>query len=687
MSDQPNIPEALLIFSIGPVQDFIAAARRTQDLWMGSFLLAYLASRALKAMQQAGAQVLYPDLEEQPLLEPSCGSRRHSLATLPNKFTVAVASLDEGETLAAQAEEAVRHTWQEIAQAVRSKLPADLCDTEEWHKVWTAQTEKWLEVYWAVTPRSALPPTQRDSYGALHTYAQRAFDARKGLRDFVPAEEHGEKCTVCAIRSALRRARGPRKRVQKPYWRDVAAAIRQKIPGLYVALDAEGNERLCAICTIKRFAQRFYFEPKCGLTAAFPSTSSIATSLFRRDVLRQDRGAQSAGAFVQALKSARGQDVQSKQMRPLHKPAQSGLPLLDALQSDQWGFTHYDGDLLFEETYTERKLRRDYGLDFDDQALEDLRDALGQLLSRAGSGQPPRYYAVLAMDGDEMGKNLNRMDNDEDQRGISAALRRFAIDVQKIVEDDGGGRVVYAGGDDVLALSPLSTALHTANALRQAYTRQTGQSFTLSGGIAIAHHQAPLDGVLAAAREAEHAAKDLYGRDALCVVALKRSGEPLRVGAHWEEKVVSCDTPTLVDRLCGHFRASNELSSRFAYEAYTQTRALAVSSCDISHDDQSQVTWKPGIPPGALESVLRRLTVQRHRGPGLSVLKAEALAQDLAGLACALDAHWHRWIEKWYKHHRRAPQPADAQFAPHPGAEEMGRWLLLARFLTRGGGE
>lgn len=686
MNNQSRIPEALLIFSIGPVQDFIAAARRTQDLWMGSFLLAYLASRALKAMQEADAQILYPGAEDQPLLEPRFGQRRHGLATLPNKFTVAVGSLDEGESLARQAEESVRDAWQEVAQAVRSNLPTGLCDTKEWDAVWTAQTQGWLEVYWAVTPRDALPDGQQANYGALHSYAQRTFDARKGLRDFVPAEERGEKCTVCAIRSALRGAPGPRK-AQKRYWRDVATAIRQTYPGLYVALDAEGNERLCAICTIKRFAQQFYFKPEYGLKAAFPSTSSVATALFRRDVLSENEAAQAAGAFVRSLKGARGQDAQLNQMKPLHKPAQSGLPLLDALSSDQWGFTHYDGDLLFEETYTERKLRRDYGLGFDARTLNGLRVALGQLISRAELGQPPRYYAVLAMDGDKMGEKINQMDDDKEQRAISDALRCFATDVQRIVEDESGGRVVYAGGDDVLALLPLGTALSTADALCQAYTQQAGQGFTLSGGIAIAHHQAPLNGVLAAAREAEHAAKNLYDRDALCIVALKRSGEPLRVGAHWQEGNVSCDTPTFVDRLCGHFKASNELSSKFAYEAHGQMHGLALSRYQVSHNGQSQVTWEPGIPREALESALRRLAVQRHRGPDLPAPKAEELAQDLARLAHALDDHWCRWIKRWYKDHQRDPQLADAQFAPHPGAEEMGRWLLLACFLERGGEE
>jgi CRISPR-associated protein Cmr2 len=257
--------------------------------------------------------------------------------------------------------------------------------------------------------------------------------------------------------------------------------------------------------------------------------------------------------------------------------------------------------------------------------------------------------------------------------------------VQRIIEDEGGGRVIYAGGDDVLALLPLSMAIQVAADLQRSYTQQAGQGFTLSGGVAIAHHQAPLSGVLAAAREAEHAAKEMYGRDALCVTALKRSGEALRVGAHWQEGSVSCDTPTLLNRLCKHFQARNELSSGFAYEANAQMRGLALSCYEVSHNGRPRITWEQSVLRDALTSALRRLAVQRHRGSDLPVAEAEALAQDLSEFAQGLDDHWRRWIENWYKNHQREPRLADIQFAPHPGAEEMGRWLLLARFLQQGG--
>ncbi|MCE7920927.1 MAG: hypothetical protein DYG85_15690 [Chloroflexi bacterium CFX1] len=40
----------LIIFSIGPVQEFIAAARRSRDLWYGSWMLSELSKAAAKAI-------------------------------------------------------------------------------------------------------------------------------------------------------------------------------------------------------------------------------------------------------------------------------------------------------------------------------------------------------------------------------------------------------------------------------------------------------------------------------------------------------------------------------------------------------------------------------------------------------------------------------------------------------------
>ena len=59
-----ELKPALLLFQLGPVQDFIAQARSTRDLWSGSYLLSWLIAHAMKAVtDQVGPDaVIFPSL-------------------------------------------------------------------------------------------------------------------------------------------------------------------------------------------------------------------------------------------------------------------------------------------------------------------------------------------------------------------------------------------------------------------------------------------------------------------------------------------------------------------------------------------------------------------------------------------------------------------------------------------------
>ena len=50
-----------LCLPIGPVQSFIEAARKTEDLWMGSYILSYLVATAMEKVQGDGVEIIYPD--------------------------------------------------------------------------------------------------------------------------------------------------------------------------------------------------------------------------------------------------------------------------------------------------------------------------------------------------------------------------------------------------------------------------------------------------------------------------------------------------------------------------------------------------------------------------------------------------------------------------------------------------
>ena len=50
----------LLEITFGPVQGFIASARRSRDLWAGSRLLSEVARGAAFALRKRGARLIYP---------------------------------------------------------------------------------------------------------------------------------------------------------------------------------------------------------------------------------------------------------------------------------------------------------------------------------------------------------------------------------------------------------------------------------------------------------------------------------------------------------------------------------------------------------------------------------------------------------------------------------------------------
>ena len=47
-------------FTLGPVQGFVAQARRTRDFWAGSFILSWLSGVAMRAVQAQDGTIIFP---------------------------------------------------------------------------------------------------------------------------------------------------------------------------------------------------------------------------------------------------------------------------------------------------------------------------------------------------------------------------------------------------------------------------------------------------------------------------------------------------------------------------------------------------------------------------------------------------------------------------------------------------
>jgi CRISPR-associated protein Cmr2 len=149
-----------------------------------------------------------------------------------------------------------------------------------------------------------------------------------------------------------------------------------------------------------------------------------------------------------------------------------------------------------------------------------------------------------------MGKVIDRLATIEEHQTFSSDLAGFALAARKAVEEGNSqkpnertqGCLIYAGGDDVLALLPLHTALRCARELNAAFSTAVGKDKyeatdndgtklrpTLSAGMVIWHHLEPLDEALEAARTAEKTAKSFPGKNAFCVSLSKRSGSETHV--------------------------------------------------------------------------------------------------------------------------------------------------------------
>lgn len=189
---------------------------------------------------------------------------------------------------------------------------------------------------------------------------------------------------------------------------------------------------------------------------------------------------------------------------------------------------------------------------------EDVKERLG------------KYIAVIAMDGDHMGEQLSGFTSKDDHRRFSEKLAGFAKSVEI---SSGDGALIYAGGDDVLAVVKATRAIDIAHKLaRQFKDAIRADGVSASAGIAIGSAKAPLQDLIHEAHAAESRAKHVYGRDALAVSVLKRSGEILKWGCKWDSRAFDI------------YRRLTEQSgnlSRFAYKLAGFLEPYALKKGDL----------------------------------------------------------------------------------------------------------
>lgn len=611
--------EALVTFSLGPVQSFIAEARRTQDLWAGSALLSRLTEAAIKGFEEEGGTVIYPQRS------PSAGMQ--GTESLPNKVVGRIPTDRLAKAMAA-AERGAKACMEQISRkaldALRDYGVREFDET--WMATWRRQVGTHLEFFWAAVEMETGHGVEKErKYAAAFKRLGALLEAAKRTRAFEAAEEPGPKDSLSGRRSAL----AMQGRDAVDVWRELA----QKVGPPWLAPD--GRDRLDALGVIKRFGFG---------RISFPSTSTVASR-----------------PFLELARNSAGKELAR------YREKLQAIPFFRPISGD-WAWP-FDGDLLYEETLSDARLRSDYNVSADQleryrALLDEARHTVKQLYKHLKM-QPSTYYAILVMDGDSMGEHVARCESDNEHEQLSLLLAQFATGVPKIVSRFLGA-LVYAGGDDVLALLPAENAVQAGLELARAYKEQLRTlcephpsrrphplPFTCSAGIAFSHHTAPLSVALREARRAEARAKrlksptDAKGKDALGVAVLKRSGEAVETVARWD------DVGRYVVPMQDWFN-QGKVSLQLASDAAFLAERLGLTGPSERSPEASKRESMPD--PTHLFAVELRRLARRHTAP----------SGEGAGERDELLAEMESW----------------ARGLPH-GAQDLACWIGVAAFVRR----
>jgi CRISPR-associated protein Cmr2 len=591
---------AVLVFTFGPVQSFIIEARRASDLFVGSAILSELAKAAAQA------------IGVNDLVYPASVS-----SDVPNVLVARVPAAN-AKSIAEQAEQKLYTRWKEIAESARNKFVKWGFTDPTFDNIWQRQVEHMWEVYWVAAEETT-------DYAEAYARARAALDAVKRSRIFTACDEPGIKDTLSGLREALHCSGQVGYSAIKEFWQMIA-----QHPSVGPSLlRSAGRERLDAIGAVKRF---------CNLAdKQFPSVSEASAASTSRQVICNlaDKQFPSVSTITALDFIERARQRAPNQLQA-HRDAVDELlgeyAYQPRAQDNDWPF---DGDLLFAETLTKNRLEDSYALTQPDRDKLDAARRTLKALYKAVGGSPSPYYALLVLDGDSMGRRINeclkQQNSQQAHKQLSQSLANFASQVQNLFQST-PGCLIYNGGDDVLAFLPLAWVLEKAQALSQAFDQVSKNApvpGTVSAGIALVHHLHPLDAALRAARAAEREAKRVAGKAAVCITALKRSGERVTAATKWNSLGV-------LQSLIAHLQGGN-LSTGFVTDASLSLEAIP--------DNQTEM----------LQAELRRQARRHGAEPWVRSGKADQLASQLSDWSAQL------------------PNRVD----------DLRRWLGIARFIVR----
>jgi len=525
------MPSWLVALSVGPVGDFIGGGRRSRDLWWGSGWVSQCTVAIVDAFLQTAEAT---DLEVELVVPSQCrfqqirearaaGSPMRYDRRISNRILIEVmapevakvaevvkrATVAGREELGLQLDRAKEGLPKDhpkdlarVAEAVRALLKVD--SYERQHRA-IVDADDFLEIYAAWTPNTG-------SFQEVVTRVSTLLDARKNARFFSAptwSVDGERKSDLDPGRDTVLESTAENDREVTPQ-----EAASRKLDRQILGIGPDEN--LDALGFARRIAA-FYEGPTLGKLPFPPITRVAADPWFTR--VSEDSSASPALGAIRAIleqRKVKNHPLFFTWCSPARDPGGSSTGPGQEGPSELFP---YDASFLFENGIAALwrrldRLRANAGTEAKliDQALghlSELRPHVEKLHRHCGLPSP--YYALLAMDGDGIGRALSEAKDRSILQGWVRSLDEFADRAAEVVADH-NGCAFYVGGDDLMAYLPVDRVIEAARKLCDHFA-PVAEVFSdrahvsLSGGIVLAHAKSDLRSVRARAQKALYLAK------------------------------------------------------------------------------------------------------------------------------------------------------------------------------------
>ncbi len=497
----------LFLFTISPVQAFIAQARKAQDLFAGSLILSDLMKFAISEIQKnENNDIIFPKLPDK-----IADKEKYENSSATHRI-LAFIEKDNMKVFGDELERKIQNCFLEtMAKPVWELYP----NSKE-------QLKNYFSFYWA-----AKKYDENENHLTQYKALEKLLGGVKNSRVFNAFEEDaGRKCALNGELNVkfYRKSKGDKAddilKKNKIFYSDFLLVQKDDFKKISRKQLAEG-EGLSAISFLKRVYEN-------GKIANFPSTAKVALLDMFEKANENEKTQKAFCDFMNIFKWKDNQDLLLKYIQNCKTK----------LGYEMNGKEDFDDEYFYEENILLENFENNSNL------YEKVKSAQKELSKSLKEAQIPltKYYAIIQFDGDNMGKWLSGEFVEGDEiyhKDLSGYLSEFSKEASKYLIEP-RGKAIYAGGDDFLGFVNIHHLFEVLVKLRGKFNeivnkpiqdnykekfKQGEKHLTFSAGISIAHYKDPLSIAMNWASGMQDKAKENSDKNSFGIAVLKGSGE------------------------------------------------------------------------------------------------------------------------------------------------------------------